>query len=49
MKITAIITHFRNGDFLKEAVDSVLAQTRPADEILVIDDATPAAEATELT
>jgi teichuronic acid biosynthesis glycosyltransferase TuaG len=49
VKITAIITHFRNGDFLKEAVDSVLAQTRPADEILVIDDATPAAEATELT
>jgi glycosyltransferase involved in cell wall biosynthesis len=48
VKITAIITHYRNGAYLREAVDSVLAQTRPADEILVIDDATPAAEAAAL-
>ena len=45
MRITAIITHYRNGAFLADAVQSVLSQTRPADEILVIDDATPVADA----
>lgn len=47
-RISAVITHYRNGEFLQEAVESVLAQTRPPDELLVVDDATPAADATAL-
>ena len=43
-RITAVMTHYRNGAFLAEALDSVLQQTRPPDEILLVDDATPAAE-----
>lgn len=45
MRITAIITHYRNGAYLREAVESVLSQTHPPDEILVVDDATPPGDA----
>jgi glycosyltransferase involved in cell wall biosynthesis len=44
-RVTAIITYYRNAEFFAEALASVLAQTRPADEILVVDDASPAEEA----
>ncbi|MDX2260952.1 MAG: glycosyltransferase family 2 protein [Gemmatimonadales bacterium] len=44
-RVTAIITYYRNAEFFGEALASVLAQTRPADEILVVDDASPAADA----
>jgi glycosyltransferase involved in cell wall biosynthesis len=43
--VTAIITYYRNGAYFAEALASVLAQTRPADEILVVDDASPAPDA----
>jgi GT2 family glycosyltransferase len=34
-----LITSFNQKDYLREAVESVLAQTRPADQIVVADDA----------
>lgn len=46
-RVTAIITYYRSAEFFPEALASVLAQTRPADEILVVDDASPAADALE--
>ncbi len=39
--VTAIVTYYRNAAFLDEALASVLAQTRPVDEILLVDDASP--------
>lgn len=38
MKVTAAIPCFNGASFLGGAIESLLAQTRPADEILVIDD-----------
>jgi glycosyltransferase involved in cell wall biosynthesis len=37
MTITAIITTFRRPEWLVEAIESVLRQSRPVDEILVVD------------
>lgn len=37
-KITAVIPAYNNGDYLCRSINSVLAQTRPADEIIVVDD-----------
>lgn len=34
-----VITNYNHAEYLRGAVDSALAQTRPADEILVVDDA----------
>lgn len=36
--ISAIITVFERTDFLAQAIESVLAQTRPPDEVIVVDD-----------
>ncbi|MDX6423917.1 MAG: hypothetical protein QOI67_1388 [Gaiellaceae bacterium] len=38
MKVTAAITTYNRAAFLRGALDSVFAQTRPADEVLVVDD-----------
>ncbi|MBD3383873.1 glycosyltransferase [candidate division KSB1 bacterium] len=38
MKIAAIIPTYNRADMVVEALRSVLAQTRPADEIIVVDD-----------
>lgn len=38
-RISVIITSFEQKDLLRQALDSVLAQSRPADEIIVCDDA----------
>lgn len=38
MRISTIIPTYNNAWFLKEAIDSVLAQTHPAHEIIVVDD-----------
>jgi glycosyltransferase involved in cell wall biosynthesis len=38
MRITVLIATYNRADLVGEAVESVLAQTRPADEIIVIDD-----------
>lgn len=38
MKISVLINTRNHGDYLRECVESVLAQTRPADEIIVCDD-----------
>ncbi|RDV28163.1 glycosyltransferase family 2 protein [Alteromonas aestuariivivens] len=39
MKISVVITTCNRPDYLRESVASVLSQTRPADEILIVDDA----------
>lgn len=38
MRTACLINHFQYGDYVGEAVDSVLAQTRALDEIVVVDD-----------
>jgi glycosyltransferase involved in cell wall biosynthesis len=38
MTITAVITTFNRREFLREALASVRSQTRPPDEIVVLDD-----------
>jgi glycosyltransferase involved in cell wall biosynthesis len=39
MKISVYITSYNQRDYLKEAVDSVLQQTRLPDQIVIVDDA----------
>lgn len=39
MKISVFITSFNQREYLRQALDSVLAQTLPAFEIIVVDDA----------
>jgi len=39
LPVTVCITSCNQEQYLAEAIDSVLAQTRPADEVLIIDDA----------
>lgn len=43
--IGAVITNYRHGQFLDEAVASVLAQTSPVDRIVLVDDASGPQEA----
>jgi glycosyltransferase involved in cell wall biosynthesis len=38
MRVTAAITTYNRAPFLPGALESVFAQTRPADEVLVVDD-----------
>jgi glycosyltransferase involved in cell wall biosynthesis len=38
MRVTCLINHYNYGEFLLEALDSVLAQTRVPDEVIVVDD-----------
>ncbi len=37
--ISVVIPCYNAAAFLREAIDSALGQTRPADEIIVVDDA----------
>lgn len=39
--VAVVITYYRNEAYVAEAVASVLNQSRPADEIVLIDDASP--------
>jgi len=39
VKISCVIVSFNNGDSLRDAILSVIQQTRPVDEIIVADDA----------
>jgi len=47
-RVAAVITFYRDDRFFPEALASVLAQTRPADEIVVVDDASPPGQSTSL-
>jgi glycosyltransferase involved in cell wall biosynthesis len=47
-RVAAVITFFRDDRFFPDALASVLAQTRPADEIVVVDDASPPGTTTSL-
>ena len=38
MRVSAVINNYNYGRYLGEAVESVLRQDRPADEILIVDD-----------
>jgi len=38
MKVSAIIPAFNRKDYIKRAVDSILAQTVPVDELIIVDD-----------
>ncbi len=38
MRVTAIVTTFNRAELLLQAVQSILNQTRPADQLLIIDD-----------
>ncbi|MDD3806406.1 MAG: glycosyltransferase [Candidatus Marinimicrobia bacterium] len=38
MKITVIIPVYNREQYIKRSIDSVLQQTRPADEVIVVDD-----------
>jgi len=38
MKISAIIPTYNNAEYIEEAINSILAQSHPVDEIIVIDD-----------
>ncbi len=40
-RIAAVVTFYRDDRYFAEAIRSVLDQTRPADEIVVVDDASP--------
>ena len=41
MKITIITLAYKHERFIREALTSALAQSRPADEVIVVDDASP--------
>ncbi len=43
--IAAIVAFHRNKEFIAEAVESVLAQTHPVDEVVLVDDASPTGQA----
>ncbi len=38
MRVSAVITAYNSEPFLEEAIDSVLKQSKPMDEIIVVDD-----------
>lgn len=38
LRLTVLVTSYNYRDYLVDAIDSVLAQTRPADQIVVVDD-----------
>ncbi len=47
--IAVVLTTFNDSDFLLEAIRSVLRQTRPPDEIVVVDDGSTKSPEQELT
>ncbi|AEE44218.1 glycosyltransferase family 2 protein [Cellulomonas fimi] len=38
-RVSTVVVNYNNGDFVRRCVESFLAQTRPPDEVVVVDDA----------
>ena len=44
LRLSIIITLYNQEEFVRDALESVFAQTQPADEIIVVDDGSTAVQ-----
>lgn len=41
VRVSALVVTYEHGAYVREAISSILAQTRPVDEVVVVDDGSP--------